>query len=114
MGGFELALSGTVPGALALPGDFNSASRVNISAPIAVLEFLFLGGSRIPCPGEGGSFGNASLAVADFNGDSRLDISDGVSMLNWLFLGGPAHHLGPSPECRAFEDCSAEDACPTP
>ena len=114
MGEFELAISGTAPGALALPGDFNSDSRVNISDPIAVLEFLFLGGSRIPCPGEGGSFGNASLAVADFNGDSRLDISDGVSMLNWLFLGGPAHHLGPSPECRAFEGCSAEDACPTP
>ena len=114
MGEFELLVSGTPAGALVLPGDFNADSRVNISDPIAVLEFLFIGGRRIPCPETDGAFSTASLAVADFNGDARLDISDGVSMLNWLFLGGPAHHLGVPSECRTFEGCSEENICPVP
>ncbi|MCH2585638.1 MAG: hypothetical protein MK138_12815, partial [Planctomycetes bacterium] len=94
--------------------DFNADSRVNISDPIAVLEFLFIGGRRIACPDEAGAFTDASLAVADFNGDARLDISDGVSALGWLFLGGPAHHLGVPSECRTFEGCSEENICPIP
>ena len=114
MGEFELVVSGTPEGALVLPGDFNADSRVNISDPIAVLEFLFIGGRRIPCPEADGAFSAASLAVADFNGDTRLDISDGVSMLNWLFFGGPAHHHGIPSECRTFEGCSEENICPIP
>ena len=114
LGEFELLISGTPTGGQLLPGDFNADSRVNISDPIAVLEFLFIGGSRIACPGQDGGFTDASLAVADFNGDERLDISDGVSMLNWLFLGGPSHHLGLPSECRVFEGCSEEMACVSP
>ena len=114
LGEFELIISGTPAGGRLLPGDFNADSRVNISDPIAVLEFLFIGGRRIACPDEAGAFTDASLAVADFNGDERLDISDGVSMLNWLFLGGPSHHLGLPSECRVFEGCSEEEACVPP
>ena len=114
LGEFELIISGTPAGGQLLPGDFNADSRVNISDPIAVLEFLFIGGRRIACPDEAGAFTDASLAVADFNGDERLDISDGVSMLNWLFLGGPSHHLGLPSECRVFEGCSEEEACVPP
>lgn len=58
-------------------GDANLDGTLDIGDPIAVLGFLFLGGSM------------GCLEAGDFDDDGALDISDAVSALNFLFLGGP-------------------------
>ena len=68
------------------PGDTNGDLKVDISDPILLLGYLFLG-ATVRCPLSG-----------DVNGDAKLDISDAVAELNFLFSGGrppPA----PFPQC---------------
>ncbi|MGQ9589532.1 MAG: fibronectin type III domain-containing protein [Planctomycetota bacterium] len=60
-----------------LRGDANADLALNISDPIALLSFLFLGGDPPPC-----------AEVGDANADGRLDLSDAVFVLAYLFLGG--------------------------
>ena len=69
-----------------LPGDTNGDLVVDISDPILLLGYLFLG-SILRCPLSG-----------DVNGDSTLDISDAVTELNFLFAGGRPPP-SPFPEC---------------
>ena len=66
--------SGTGP---FIRGDSNSDSTFDISDPITILRFLFLGGEVLGC-----------RAAADANGDSGIDITDAIYSLNFLFLGG--------------------------
>ena len=61
-----------------LLGDANFDSRLDISDPILVLNYLFRT-EDVP----------ACANAADFNQDTRLDISDPISMLGTLFLGAP-------------------------
>jgi hypothetical protein len=60
------------------PGDANADSKLDISDPIAILGFLFLGGPGPRC-----------AAAGDANGDGKVDISDPVRILGFLFLGSP-------------------------
>ena len=62
-----------------LRGDSNSDSTFDISDPITILRFLFLGGEVLGC-----------RAAADANGDGGIDITDAIYSLNFLFLGGEA------------------------
>jgi len=64
-----------------IPGDANGDLTFDISDPIKILSYLFLG-DKIRCPLAG-----------DVNSDGTVDISDGISMLSALFSGGP----GPPP-----------------
>lgn len=52
--------------------------NVDISDPVAVLHYIFLGRGSIPC-----------LDAADGNDDGSLDVSDPIYVLTFLFLGGP-------------------------
>ncbi len=71
-------------------GDTNSDSRLDLSDPIASLNYLFLGGAEPLC-----------LAAADANADATLDLSDPVYFLTASFLGGPAIPQ-PSPGCGSL------------
>ncbi|MBI4601799.1 MAG: hypothetical protein HY721_07545 [Planctomycetes bacterium] len=61
-----------------LPGDANFDGRFDVSDPISVLGYLFLGESEPRC-----------LPAADYDGDGQLIISDPIRMLGVLFLGQP-------------------------
>ena len=59
-------------------GDMNRDGNVDISDPVHLLQYLFLGG---PEPD--------SARFADVNGDAAVDLSDVVYVLDHLFQGGP-------------------------
>jgi hypothetical protein len=76
--------------------DVNDDGVVDISDPIAVLGFLFLGGpERFAC-----------AKSADANDDGVIDISDPVLVLTNLFLGGQPI---PEPFTRCGLDASPDD-----
>lgn len=60
-------------------GDSNGDGAVDISDPVTVLGFLFMGGAPPACDD-----------AEDANDDGSVDISDASYILNFLFLGGPA------------------------
>jgi hypothetical protein len=70
-----------------LRGDVNSDGGVDISDPVAVLDYLFLGTNTPGC-----------LAAADLDASGSVDLSDAVYGLSFLFLGGPAPPA-PYPDC---------------
>ncbi|MBI4602424.1 MAG: hypothetical protein HY721_10745 [Planctomycetes bacterium] len=79
-GGVEIS-----PGVLAIrastetvSGDANFDGRFDISDPISVLGYLFLGDGEPLCP-----------PAADYDGDGQLLISDPIRMLGVLFSGLP-------------------------
>jgi hypothetical protein len=74
-------------------GDANGDGAVDISDAVALLEYLFLGGTE-PQPLEAG----------DFNGIQDLDVSDSIYLLTYLFLGGP-QPPPPFPEADSSPDC---------
>ena len=63
-------------------GDANSDKVMDISDPLATLNYLFLGTTESPCQD-----------AMDSNDDGVLDIADGIHALAYLFLGG----AGPPP-----------------
>ena len=70
-----------------LRGDANFDGVLNISDPIASLDFLFRGRFIPPC-----------ADAVDFNDDGRNDVSDPVAALSYLYRGGappPAPHPAP-------------------
>ncbi len=99
-------------GASWLPGDVNGDGGIDISDPVADLNFQFAG---IPlaaaCLLAGDGLNAAGLLVADFNGDGGHDISDPVASLNFQFVGGanPPHALGTS--CITLPESECEDSC---
>jgi len=74
---------------------------VNLSDAIAVLSYLFTGGSAPVC-----------LDASDANDDAKVDISDALSLLGFLFLGNaPPPPPGPlacgtDPTADAFPPCA--------
>jgi hypothetical protein len=70
-------------------GDVNADDVLDISDPISVLRFLFLG-ARLEC-----------RAAGEVNGDGKIDLSDPVYLLARLFLGGPAEVGGDVSDCNA-------------
>jgi len=59
-------------------GDANQDWRTDISDPIYMLNYVFLGGPAPEC-----------MDAADVNNDFKMDISDPIFLLNYLFIGGP-------------------------
>ncbi|MEM7264142.1 MAG: hypothetical protein AAF488_19305, partial [Planctomycetota bacterium] len=58
-------------------GDANGDGDLNLSDPVFLLRFLFLGGTAPDC-----------LEAADVNDDAGVNLSDAITALNYLFLGG--------------------------
>ena len=81
----------------------NSDGQFDLSDPIAILQYLFLGGEPPTC-----------LDAADADDDEEIAITDAIYLLFWRFLGGspppPPNDCGPDPEGLALR-CDAS-ACP--
>ncbi len=85
-------------------GDANDDGRVDLSDPVAILNWQFLGEVEPGC-----------RETADANDDGASDLSDPVYLLNYLFLGGEepakpgAAACGPGPgfgvECAKYDSC---------
>ena len=102
-------------GVLMNPGDLNVDGSLNISDPVAGLNFLFAGIALNACltedDGEGGvtltAFG---ISLGDWNGDGDFNISDPVGSLNFLFAAGNPHVLGEG--CQSIVgDTACESNC---
>ena len=87
-------------------GNANDDLSVDISDPVQILNYLFVGGLQPLC-----------LDAADGNDDDRVDISDPVQILNYLFVGGPPppdpgpDHCGVDPTPSGLPDCTTT-SCP--
>jgi hypothetical protein len=68
-------------------GRWNPDGSFDISDPVFLLEYLFLGGSRPTC-----------LDACDANDDGKLNISDPIILLAFLFQGGSSLPP-PFPDC---------------
>ena len=102
-----------VAGGRRVPGDMNGDRGLDISDPVDLLSYLFLGSPPLlPC-GDGSAALPANVALLDWQGDGTIDISDAVSALTFLFLGGRSHALAiPGAEtkgCATIGGCS--DSC---
>ena len=71
-------------------GDANVDANVDISDPVFVLEFLFVGGQATSCND-----------AANANDDGSVDLSDAVFVLAFLFQGGP-------PPPAPFGECGVD------
>ena len=89
-------------------GDANGNGVIDISDPAFLLNYIFLGGSKVSC-----------LEAADGNNDGQADISDAVFILSYHFLGGrppppPGPDCGKDPEggdlgCKSYTGCGEFD-----
>jgi hypothetical protein len=77
-------------------GDCDLNSALEITDPVRVLSYLFLGGSQPTCPD-----------ACDSNDDGILDISDGVFTIAYLYAAGkepplpfPAKGADPTPDTQ--------------
>ena len=78
-------------------GDASGDGKLDISDPVAVLSFLFLGETSGGCPD-----------ALDTDDNGVLNIADAVMLLNFLFSGGappptPYPESGPDPTADALE-----------
>jgi hypothetical protein len=81
----------------------NGDERLDLSDAVAILSFLFLGGSILDCPD-----------ARDANDDARVDLSDAVFVLTFLFLGGlPIPDPGPD-ACGPDPTADELGPCPAP
>jgi predicted outer membrane repeat protein len=71
-------------------GDVDAGGSFDLSDPIAILGYLFLGAGAPPC-----------LDAADMDDSGSVEISDAIQALGYLFLGGP-------PPSAPFEACGLE------
>jgi hypothetical protein len=77
---FDLQLAGTVPSSgepRFVRGDANGDASIDISDPVRILFYLFVGGVSAPCQD-----------VLDVNDSGLVDLSDAIFLLNFLFRGG--------------------------
>ena len=77
----------------------------DISDPIRILRWQFLGAAAPPC-----------MEAANMNDDAMVDMSDAIYILNWLFRGGseppaPYPDCGPDPDPRNSIGCDWFDIC---
>jgi hypothetical protein len=83
-----------------LSADCSGDGILDVSDPICLLGWLFLGGRGPHCiPASGRDVPcseRPEFYSADGNGDGIVDVSDAIRILGWLFLGSPA------PECPRF------------
>ena len=79
-------------GTVFLRGDVTSDQEIDISDPVRILGWLFLGDETPGC-----------LAAANANNDATIDLSDAVAILGYLFLGS-------TPPAAPFPDCGIDPA----
>ena len=72
-------------------GDVNASGEIDISDPVYLLSYLYLGG---PAPVPLYCEPAVEHHNGDVNGDGNIDQSDAVHMLMWLFLGGESAAQG--------------------
>ena len=80
--------------------DANASGRIDITDPVFLLSYLFLGGDAPPC---------LDAADADNSGKGAPNITDAIFILNYLFLGTqspPAPR--PSAAVYAQTDCGTD------
>jgi len=96
-----------------VPGDSNLDGGVDLSDPVNLFNYLFLGGSVDECLLVAGSsnLNQTGLLVHDHNGDGGVDLSDGVGSLNRLFLGGQQHVLGEACVDFTGSSCASTSSC---
>jgi hypothetical protein len=80
-------------------GDPSGEGEIDISDPIFILDFLFLGGTAPVC-----------LDAADIDDDGALSLTDGIRLLNYLFLSDappppPGPNCGEDPTADPLEEC---------
>jgi hypothetical protein len=75
-------------------GDCSPDLSFDITDPVSVLGYLFLGTATPPC-----------LEACDGDGNGNVDISDAVFLLSFMFLGGPTPPP-PGPACATDESPS--------
>jgi hypothetical protein len=85
-------------------GNVDGKGGIDISDPIFLLTYLFIGGKAPDC-----------LDAGDANDDGSLDLTDAVSSLTFQFLGGPAPKR-PYPSCGIKNwinglDCQSYPGC---
>lgn len=82
-------------------GDANKDDGVDISDPVFILQYIFMGAAVPPCKDSG-----------DANNDTRLDISDSIWLLSYLFRGGPQpSEPFPQPGVDPSDDGSGSLGC---
>ena len=79
--------TGGHPAFIYFRGDCSPDLELNISDPVSLLGYLFLGTATPAC-----------LEACDGDGTGGLDITDAVYLLAYLFLGGPPPPA-PGPSC---------------
>ena len=67
-------------------GDVNADGSIDISDPLYLMQYMFLGGPR-PVSLSCEPF--TDVHNGDVDGSGSIDITDPIVMLNHLFLGGP-------------------------
>jgi hypothetical protein len=85
-----------------LRGDSNSDAGLDISDPVFLLNYLFLGGPPALCDD-----------AVDTNDDGTIDIADGVFLLSFLFLSGSLPE--PHPACGldySLDSLGCAKGCP--
>jgi len=75
-----------------LAGDANWSGEFDVSDPISVLGYLFLGKpEQVKC-----------IDAADKDDSGDVDLSDAIALLNYIFLSG-SNPKSPFPECGVDE-----------
>ncbi|MBN1459430.1 MAG: dockerin type I repeat-containing protein [Armatimonadetes bacterium] len=86
-------------------GDINADGEVNVTDPVALLDYLFAATDAPPCKD-----------AADVNDDGKVEISDPVRLLGFLFLGlerPPDPFTACGVDSTGDElDCTTFDKCP--
>lgn len=88
------------PAVLFKRGDANADGEVNLSDPVALLGFLFLGADGAPC-----------FDAADGDDSGDLSLTDAIYVLLWLFMGG-AEPPAPGPQECGVDSTPAEAPFP--
>lgn len=102
-------------GGYRFPGDNNGDGKLDISDPVALLNFLFASGAIPSCYFVAGTdpveLTEAGAAVMNYNGDAGgVNIADPIAQLNFQFAGGNPAALG---EACVFlpGDCTSSGTC---
>jgi hypothetical protein len=112
-GSDEHTVNFKIPGGSQKPMDFNQDGGYDLSDPVALLNYLFLGGKAPPCANHS-ELDAANIALLDVNGSAAIDLSDAIYALSFLFLGGPRPVLCTDDFCPCviIKDCPDNATCP--
>ncbi len=75
-----------------LPGDVNDDGTMNIGDPVMLINYIFSGGSKPPCP-----------QAADVDGDCQINAADVINMIRPIFQIAPWKDLQCGPDSCVYE-----------